>query len=110
MKLFIEKSYEINIYGDIDINIKDYVDWLGKKIPTRENLKEIPTRENLQEYIEEKLEFDRNLIIGISDVNLDSSIDYMSSISFPGARQYKKILYEAEKLQNELKAENQTLE
>lgn len=101
MKLFIEKSYEINIYGDIDINIKDYVDWLGK---------EIPTKENLQEYIEEKLEFDRNLIVGISDVNLDSSIDYMSPISFPGARQYKKILYEAEKLQNELKAENQTLE
>ena len=101
MKLFIEKLYEININGDIDINIKDYVDWLGK---------EIPTKKNLQEYIEKKLEFDRNLIIGISDVNLDSSIDYMSSISFPGARQYKKILYEAEKLQNELKAENQTLE
>ena len=101
MKLFIEKSYEINIYGDIDINIKDYVDWLRK---------EIPTKENLQEYIEKKLEFDRNLIVGISDVNLDSSIDYMSSISFPGARQYKKILYEAEKLQNERKAENQTLE
>lgn len=101
MKLFIEKSYEINIYGDIDINIKDYVDWLGK---------EIPTKENLQEYIEKKLEFDRNLIVGISDVNLDSSIDYMSSISFPGARQYKKILYEAEKLQNERKAENQNLE
>ena len=101
MKLFVEKSYEINIYGDIDINIKDYVDWLGK---------EIPTKENLQEYIEKKLEFDRNLIVGISDVNLDSSIDYMSSISFPGARQYENILYEAEKLQNELKAENQTLE
>ena len=45
MKLFIEKLYEINIYGDIDINIKDYVDWLGK---------EIPTGENLQEYIEKK--------------------------------------------------------
>lgn len=101
MKLFIEKSYEIYIYGDIDINIKDYVDWLGK---------EIPTRENLQEYIEETLKFDRNLIVGISDVDLNSSIDYMSPISFPGAHQYKKILYEAEKLQNELKAENQTLE
>lgn len=101
MKLFIEKSYEINIYGDIDINIKDYVDWLGK---------EIPTRENLQEYIEEKLEFDRNLIVGISDVNLDSSIDYMSSISFPGACQYKGILNEAEKLQNEIEAKNRTLE
>ena len=110
MKLFVEKSYEISIYGDIDIDIKNYVDWLGKKIPTRENLKEIPTRENLQEYIEKKLEFDRNLIVGISDVNLDSSIDYMSSISFPGACQYKEILDEAEKLQNELKAENQTLE
>ena len=61
MKLFVEKSYEINIYGDIDINIKDYVDWLEKKIPTRENLKEIPTRENLQEYIEEKLEFYDNI-------------------------------------------------
>ena len=101
MKLFVEKSYEISIYGDIDIDIKNYVDWLKK---------EIPTRENLQEYIEKKLEFDRNLIVGISDVNLDSSIDYMSSISFPGACQYKEILDEAEKLQNELKAENQTLE
>lgn len=101
MKLFIEKSYEINIYGDIDINIKDYVNWLEKKIPTRENL---------QEYIEEKLKFDRNLIVGISDVNLDSSIDYTSSISFPGTCQYKKILDEAKKLQNEPKAENRTLE
>ena len=101
MKLFIEKSYEINIYGDIDINIKDYVDWLGK---------EIPTRENLQEYIEETLKFDRNLIVGISDVDLNSSIGYISSISFPGACQYKEILDEAEKLQNELEAKNQTLE
>ena len=101
MKLSVEKSYEISIYGDIDIDIKNYVDWLRK---------EIPTKENLQEYIEKKLEFDRNLIVGISDVNLDSSIDYMSSISFSEACQYKEILDEAEKLQNELKAENRTLE
>ena len=46
MKLSVEKSYEISIYGDIDIDIKNYVDWLGK---------EIPTRENLQEYIEKKI-------------------------------------------------------
>ena len=80
---------------------KNYVDWLRK---------EIPTRENLQEYIEETLKFDRNLIVGISDVDLNSSIGYISSISFPGAYQYKKILDEAKKLQNELKAENQNLE
>lgn len=106
MKLFVEKSYEINIYGDIDINIKDYVDWLGKKIPT----KEIPTRENLQEYIEKELKFDNNLIVKGSDINLSYDIDSWDSVSFPGAHQYKKILDEAKKLQNELKAENQTLE
>ena len=110
MKLFVEKSYEINIYGDIDINIKDYVDWLEKKIPTRENLKEIPTRENLQEYIEEELEFDKNLIVEIFDDDLDYSIDNCSPISFPGACQYKEILDEAEKLQNEIEAKNRTLE
>ena len=97
MKLSVEKSYEISIYGDIDIDIENYVDWLGK---------EIPTREYLQEYIEEILEFDRNLLVGVSDVNLDSRIDYMSSISFPEACQYKEILDEAEKLQNEIEAKS----
>ena len=101
MKLFIEKSYEINIYGDIDIDIKKYVDWLKK---------EIPTRENLQEYIEKELKFDNNLIVKGSDINLSYDIDSWDSVSFPGAHQYKKILNEAKKLQNELKAENQTLE
>ena len=102
MKLFVEKSYEISIYGDIDIDIKNYVDWLGKE--------KIPTRENLQEYIEEELEFDNNLIVKGSDIDLSYDIDSWDSVSFPGARQYKKILDEAKKLQNELKAENQTLE
>ena len=101
MKLFVEKSYEITIYGDIDINIKDYVDWLEKKIPTRENL---------QEYIEEELEFDKNLIVEIFDDDLDYSIDNCSPISFPGACQYKEILDEAKKLQNEIEAKNRTLE
>ena len=101
MKLFVEKSYEISIYGDIDIDIKNYVDWLGK---------EIPTRENLQEYIEEELEFDNNLIVKGSDINLSYDIDSWDSVSFSRECQYENILYEAEKLQNELKAENQTLE
>ena len=110
MKLFVEKSYEISIYGDIDIDIKNYVDWLGKeKIPTLGKEK-IPTRENLQEYIEEELEFDNNLIVKGSDINLSYDIDSWDSVSFPGAHQYKKILDEAKKLQNELKAENKTLE
>lgn len=97
MKLGVEKSYEISIYGDIDINIEEYVKWLDS---------EEPSRCNLQEYIEEILEFDRNLIVGISDVNLDSRIDYMNSISFPEACQYKEILDEAEKLQNEIEAKS----
>lgn len=101
MKLFIEKLYEINIYGDIDINIKDYVEWLDS---------EKPSRYNLQEYIEEELELDKNLLIEVFNVDLDYSIDKWNSILFPGVRQYKEILDEAEKLQNELKAENQTLE
>ena len=49
MKLFVEKSYEINIYGDIDIDIKNYVDWLRKEIPTRENLQDYIDRYNLVE-------------------------------------------------------------
>ena len=101
MKLFVEKSYEISIYGDIDIDIKNYVDWLGK---------EIPTRENLQEYIEEELEFDNNLIVKGSNIDLSYDIDSWDSVSFSRECQYENILYEAEKLQNELKAENQTLE
>ena len=101
MKLGIEKSYEISIYGDIDINIEEYVKWLDS---------EEPSRYNLQEYIEEELELNRNLLVEVFNVDLDYSIDEWSSISFPGACQYKEILDEAEKLQNELKAENQTLE
>lgn len=58
MKLFVEKSYEISIYGDIDIDIKNYVDWLRKEIPTRENLQDYIDRYNLVEadsscYVEE---------------------------------------------------------
>lgn len=49
MKLFVEKSYEISIYGDIDIDIKNYVDWLRKEIPTRENLQDYIDRYNLVE-------------------------------------------------------------
>ena len=49
MKLFIEKSYEISIYGDIDIDIKNYVDWLRKEIPTREILQDYIDRYNLVE-------------------------------------------------------------
>lgn len=101
MKLEVYKSYELDIYGDIDINIKDYVEWLDS---------EKPSKYNLREYIEEELELNRNLLVEVFNVDLDYSIDEWNSISFPGARQYKKILYEAEKLQNELKAENQTLE
>ena len=101
MKLSVEKSYEIKIYVDIDINIKDYVEWLDS---------EEPSRYNLQEYIEEELEFDKNLIVEIFDDDLDYSIDNCSPISFPGACQYKEILDEAEKLQNEIEAKNRTLE
>ena len=49
MKLFVKKSYEISIYGDIDIDIKNYVDWLRKEIPTRENLQDYIDRYNLVE-------------------------------------------------------------
>ena len=49
MKLFVEKSYEISIYGDIDIDIKNYVDWLRKEIPTRENLQDYIDKYNLVE-------------------------------------------------------------
>ena len=49
MKLFVEKSYEISIYGDIDIDIKNQVDWLRKEIPTRENLQDYIDRYNLVE-------------------------------------------------------------
>ena len=49
MKLFVEKSYEISIYRDIDIDIKNYVDWLRKEIPTRENLQDYIDRYNLVE-------------------------------------------------------------
>ena len=101
MKLGIETSYEISVHGDIDINIKDYVEWLGSNKPYIDNL---------QEYIEEELEFDSNLIVKGSDIDLSYDIDSWDSVSFPGARQYKKILDEAEKLQNKIKAENQTLE
>lgn len=101
MKLGVEKSYEIKVYGDIDINIKDYVEWLDS---------EEPSRYNLREYIEEELELNKNLLVEVFNVDLDYSIDEWGSISFPGVCQYKEILDEAEKLQNELKAENQTLE
>lgn len=101
MKLGVEKSYEISIYGDIDINIEEYVKWLDS---------EEPSRYNLQEYIEEELELNKNLLVEVFNTDLDYSIDEWNSISFPGACQYKEILDEAEKLQNELKAENQTLE
>ena len=98
MKWFVEKSYEISIYGDIDIDIKNYVKWLGKEIP--------PTRENLQEYIEKELKFDNNLIVKGSDINLSYDIDSWDSVLFPGAHQYKKILDEAKKLQNEIEAKS----
>ena len=49
MKLSVEKSYEISIYRDIDIDIKNYVDWLRKEIPTRENLQDYIDRYNLVE-------------------------------------------------------------
>lgn len=101
MKLEVYKSYELDIYGDIDINIKDYVEWLDS---------EEPSRYNLQEYIEEELEFDKNLFIEVFNIDLDYTIDNWDTISFSKACQYKEILDEAEKLQNELKAENRTLE
>lgn len=101
MKLGVYKSYELDVYGDLDINIEDYVEWLDS---------EKPSRYNLQEYIEEELEFNKNLLIEVFNVDLDYNIDEWDSISFSGACQYKKILDEAEKLQNELKGENQTLE
>lgn len=101
MKLGVYKNYELEVYGDIDINIKDYVEWLDS---------EEPSRYNLREYIEEELELNKNLLVEVFNVDLDYSIDDWGSISFPGACQYKEILNEAEKLQNELKAENQTLE
>ena len=37
MKLGIETSYEISVHGDIDINIKDYVEWLDSEEPSRYN-------------------------------------------------------------------------
>lgn len=101
MKLSVEKSYEIKVYVDIDINIKDYVEWLGSNKPYIDNL---------QEYIEEELEFDNNLIVKGSDIDLSYDIDSWDSVLFSRECQYENILYEAEKLQNELKAENQTLE
>ena len=101
MKLGVYKSYELDIYGDLDINIEEYVEWLDS---------EKPSRYNLQEYIEEELEFNKNLLVEVFNVDLDYNIDEWDSISFPGACQYKEILDEAEKLQNELKAETQTLE
>lgn len=100
MKLGVYKRYELDVYGDLDINIEDYVDWLGK---------EVPTRENLQKFIEEELDFDYNISIITWD-NLDYEIDSLDNMSFSGAVEYKLLLNEAEKLQNELKAENRTLE
>lgn len=97
MKLEVYKSYELDIYGDLDINIEEYVEWLDS---------EKPSRYNLQEYIEEELEFNKNLLVEVFNIDLDYNIDEWDSISFPGACQYKKILDEAEKLQNEIEAKN----
>lgn len=46
-EIICRKSYEISIYGDIDI--KNYVDWLRKEIPTRKNLQDYIDRYNLVE-------------------------------------------------------------
>lgn len=66
MKLGVYKSYELDIYGDLDINIEEYVEWLDS---------EKPSRYNLQEYIEEELEFNKNLLVEVFNVDLDYNID-----------------------------------
>lgn len=38
MKLGVYKSYELDIYGDLDINIEEYVEWLDSEKPSRYNL------------------------------------------------------------------------
>ena len=103
MKLGVYRNYDLSVYGDLDIDIKDYVEWLDG---------DIPTRENLQMYIDKEFNFnDSNLSVVIwNNYDLSYDIDSLDSISFFRECQYKNILYEAEKLQNELKAENQTLE
>lgn len=58
MKLGIETSYEISVHGDIDINIKDYVEWLDSEEPSIESLQDYIDRYNLIEadsscYVEE---------------------------------------------------------
>ena len=58
MKLGIETSYEISVHGDIDINIKDYVEWLDSEEPSIESLQDYIDRYNLVEadsscYVEE---------------------------------------------------------
>ena len=49
MKLGIETSYEISVHGDIDINIKDYVEWLDSEEPSIESLQDYIDRYNLVE-------------------------------------------------------------
>lgn len=97
MKLGVYRNYDLSVYGDLDINVEDYVKWLdGNK----------PTRENLQEYIDEDLDFNSELSVVIWNNSLDYDIESSSDISFSGAIEYKLLLNEVEKLQNELKEEN----
>ncbi|MGM9530867.1 hypothetical protein [Intestinibacter sp.] len=99
MKLGVYKNYDISVYGDLDIDVEDYVNWLkGDK----------PTRENLQKYIEE--DFDSNLSITIWDKNLDYDMESYDDISFSGAVEYKLLFNKVEELQNELKNSNTSME
>lgn len=103
MKLGVYRNYDLSVYGDLDIDIKDYVEWLDG---------DIPTRENLQMYIDKEFNFnDSNLSVVIWDnYGLDYDIESSSNISFSGAVEYKLLLNKAEELQNELKNSNTSME
>ena len=94
MKLGVYRNYDLSVYGDLDIDIKDYVEWLDG---------DIPTRENLQMYIDKEFNFnDSSLSVVIwNNYGLDYDIESFGNISFSGAVEYKLLLDRAEKIQSE---------
>lgn len=100
MKLGVYRNYDLSVYGDLDINVGDYVKWLdGDK----------PTRENLQEYIDEEFDLDGDIKINILTDGFEYDLD-KDFISFTGAVEYKLLLNKAEEMQYELENENTSME
>lgn len=100
MKLGVYRNYDLSVYGDLDINVGDYVKWLdGDK----------PTRENLQEYIDEEFDLDGDIKINILTDGFEYDLD-KDFTSFTGAVEYKLLLNKAEEMQYELENENTSME